>query len=181
MARCLLNIDLIEECLKHLAADDASRIVAATNELVALFRRSNLLIIWVRQEFEPDLSDAFLDMRKRGVRAYVAGASGARLDARPGDHHLIKKRYSAFFGTGLDSLLQDLGVDELILTGVNTHACVRTTAVDAYHRDLEVILAADCLASYDAEHAAISMRYMDGKIGQALGNDEIRSRLAASA
>ncbi|MFN3943317.1 MAG: hypothetical protein ACK4K7_00135 [Allosphingosinicella sp.] len=35
--------------------------------------------------------------------------------------------------------------------------------MDAYQRDLEVILASDCIAGYDEEHARISMRYMDGK------------------
>ncbi len=90
---------------------------------------------------------------------------------------MIKKRYSAFFGTDLDERLGKLGVDTLILTGVNTHACIRTTAIDAYQRDLEVIFASECLASYDGEHARISMRYMDGKIGRALTNGEIQERV----
>ena len=127
------------------------------------------------------MSDAFLEMRKRSVRAHVAGTPGAqfdsRLDVRPADAVMIKKRYSAFFGTDLDERLGKLGVDTLILTGVNTHACIRTTAIDAYQRDLEVIFASECLASYDGEHARISMRYMDGKIGRALTNGEIQERV----
>jgi nicotinamidase-related amidase len=178
---CLLNIDLTNDCLRHLAASDADRIVARTNELVGLFRRTEQPIIWVRQEFAPDLSDAFLEMRRRSIRAYVAGTAGAqldhRLDVRPADVVMIKKRYSAFFGTELEELLRKLGVDTLVLTGANTHACIRTTAIDAYQRDLEVIFASECLASYDQEHARISMRYMLGKIGHALTNGELQSRV----
>ncbi len=182
MTVCLLNIDLTNDSLGHLAAFDADKVIAGTNELVGLFRSTERPILWVRQEFAPDLSDAFLEMRKRSIRAHVAGTAGAQLDPRldvgGADVVMIKKRYSAFFGTDLDELLRELGVDTLILTGVNTHACIRTTAIDAYQRDLEVIFASDCIASYDEEHARISMRYMDGKIGHALTNYEIQARLA---
>lgn len=180
MTFCLLNIDLTNDGLRHLAATEADRIIASTNDLAELFRSSRRPIIWVRQEFAPDLSDAFLEMRKRGIRAYAAGTPGAqfdpRLDVRGSDVVMIKKRYSAFFGTDLDELLRKLGADTLVLTGVNTHACIRATAIDAYQRDLEVIFASECLASYDEAHARISMRYMDGKIGYALTNREIRER-----
>ena len=47
------------------------------------------------------------------------------------------------------------------------------TAIDAYQRDLEVVLATDCLASYDEEHARISLSYMDGKIARTMSNEEI--------
>ena len=61
---------------------------------------------------------------------------------------VIKKRYSAFFGTTLDELLRKLCAETLILTGVNTHACIRTTAIDAYQRDLGVIFASECMATW---------------------------------
>lgn len=177
MSRCLVIIDMFGDCLRHLPPEAAASIVARTNELVALFRERGLPVVWVRQEFAPDLSDAFLYMRKRGIRASIAGTDGARLDPRlavdPADPVIVKKRYSAFFGTGLEALLDELGIDELVLAGINTHACIRTTAIDAYQRDIEVILATDCLASYDEEHAAVSLRYMDGRIARAMGNHAI--------
>jgi nicotinamidase-related amidase len=33
------------------------------------------------------------------------------------------------------------------LAGINTHACIRTAAIDAFQRDYDVILAGDCIAS----------------------------------
>ena len=51
-------------------------------------------------------------------------------------------------------------------------------AIDAYQRDWEVILAADCVGSYDQEHHEISLRYMKGKIASVMTNEEIRSLLA---
>ncbi|WP_374406901.1 cysteine hydrolase family protein [Pelagerythrobacter sp.] len=177
MARSLIIIDLIGDCLRPLPLGVTDRVIAATNDLVALFRQRGLPVIWVRQEFAPDLSDALLEMRKHGIHASIAGTEGAAFDPRlavdPGDPMIVKKRYSAFFRTGLDDLLANQGTDEIVLAGVNTHACIRTAAIDAYQRDLEVILATDCLASYDEEHARVSLAYMDGKIARVMSNSEI--------
>ena len=65
----------------------------------------------------------------------------------------------------------------LLLAGINTHACIRMTAIDAYQRDWQVVLAADCIDSYDREHHEISLRYMRGKIAAVMSNDEIRTTL----
>ncbi|MGA7401137.1 MAG: isochorismatase family protein, partial [Candidatus Sulfotelmatobacter sp.] len=59
------------------------------------------------------------------------------------DPVLIKKRYSAFYQTELDQLLHRLQPDAIILAGINTHACIRVTAIDAYQRDWETIVAAN--------------------------------------
>jgi len=75
-------------------------------------------------------------------------------------------------------VLGGLKVDGLILAGINTHACIRMTAIDAYQRDWEVIVAADCIDSYDLEHHEISLRYMNGKIACVMNNVEIRAMLA---
>ena len=155
------------------------------NELVSICRNSAVPIVWVKQEFAPDLSDAMPQARKKGIHTVIAGTPGAailsQLDYQPSDHLVVKKRYSAFFGTTLDELLTRLGPDHLIVAGINTHACVRTAVVDAYQRDYEVMLARDCIDSYDAEHHEISWKYMDGKLGKGMSNEEIRSVLADAA
>lgn len=185
MTTCLMIIDLLRDFLRQHEADRVDRLIEATNELVSFFRLAELPIIWVRQEFEPDLSDAFLEMRERNIKIAIRGTEGAqidpRLDCRAKDITILKKRYSPFFRTELDEVINRLEASELVLSGVNTHACVRTAAIDAYQRDLRVILAADCISSYDEEHAAISMRYMNGKIGLAMTNSAIRQHLATNA
>jgi nicotinamidase-related amidase len=58
----------------------------------------------------------------------------------------------------LDNVLDQLQPDSIILAGINTDACIRMTAIDAYQRDWAVILASDCIASYDREHHDITLR-----------------------
>lgn len=90
---------------------------------------------------------------------------------------LVKKRYSAFYGTTLDETLSRLQPDVIILAGINTHACIRTTAIDAYQRDWNVIVALDCIDSYDREHHEVSLRYMKDKIATVMSNADMLAAL----
>jgi nicotinamidase-related amidase len=177
----LLVIDMLNDFLYQWPAAARKRLLDSTNELVAIMRSKNLPVVWVQQKFEPDLSDAFPEMRAKGIRINIKGTSGCQivseLQVDRDEPVVIKKRYSAFFGTNLDQLLDDLHPDALILAGINTHACIRTTAIDAYQRDCQVILAADCIDSYDREHHEISLRYMKDKIAAVLTNAQIAAAL----
>jgi nicotinamidase-related amidase len=175
----LLVIDLLNDYFRQQARLAAQRdqIAAAVNRLAAAFRQYQQPVIWVRQEFAPDLSDAFLDMRRKNVRVTIAGTDGCELlpelERHPLEKVIVKKRYSAFFGTDLDATLTLLRPNTLVLAGINTHACIRMTAIDAYQRDYEVLVASDCVTSYDAEHHEITRHYLDGKIARFLTSGEI--------
>jgi nicotinamidase-related amidase len=179
----MLVIDLLNDFFRQHAGLAARRaeIVAAVNRLAAAFRRAGQPVVWVRQEFAPDLSDAFLDMRRRNARVTIAGTDGCELlpelDRRPSDPVIVKKRYSAFFGTDLDEVLATLRPRTLVVAGVNTHACVRTTVIDAYQRDYEVLVASDGVASHDAEHHEVTRRYLHGKIARFLPSGAIAELL----
>ena len=182
----LIVIDVLNEFFERPPLSERREAVARNiNQLVRLFREHHHPIIWVRQEFRPDLSDAFLDMRKTGVRVTIEGTEGARilgeLDQRPADTVIVKRRYSAFFDTPLDDILRAARPDVLVIGGVNTHACVRTTVIDAYQRDYEVVVASDCTTSYDDAHHEVTRRYLDGRIASFLSNPEIHALIAEEA
>jgi nicotinamidase-related amidase len=175
----LLVIDLLNDYFRQQArlAVQRDQITAAVNRLAAAFRQYQQPVIWVRQEFARDLSDAFLDMRRNNVRVTIVGTDGCELlpelERDPLEKVIVKKRYSAFFGTDLDETLAVLRPNTLVLAGINTHACIRMTAIDAYQRDYEVLIASDCVASYDAEHHEVTRQYLDGKIARFLPSAEI--------
>jgi nicotinamidase-related amidase len=179
----LIVIDLLNDFLQSWAPHARERLVRSTNSLVAMMRSRQRPVIWVRQEFRQDLSDAFPEMRKKGIRVTIEGTRGCQIAAElavdPCDTVLVKKRYSAFYGTTLDRVLANLRPDGLIFAGINTHACIRVSAIDAYQRDWEVIVAADCVGSYDLDHHEISLRYMKGKIALVMSNQDIREMLDA--
>ena len=174
---CLIVIDMQNDFLERLEDETRTALILNTNQLIDVFRVSGCPVIWVQQLLSPDHSDAPLPMRDPPISVVIAGTSGAEI--HPGlarhdeDTVVIKKRYSAFFGTKLEQILSDLAPEQITLAGVDIHACVRTTAIDAYQRDMWVLLASDCLASHDPEHGRISMAYMDRNIARAVTNDQI--------
>jgi nicotinamidase-related amidase len=174
----LTIIDMLNDYFREgRLAEARATLTTAINQLVAFARQQDFPVIWVRQEFKPDLSDAFLAMRKSRQPVTIQGTYGCQildeLDRQSHDHLIIKKRYSAFFGTHFDKLLAELQPSYIILAGINTHACVRMTAVDAYQRDLPVILAIDGINSYDQEYHRVSLRYLSQGIAQVMHNDQL--------
>jgi nicotinamidase-related amidase len=77
------------------------------------------------------------------------------------DYFVLKPKHSGFCATPLQTLLDNLGADTLVLTGMVTNICVLFTANDAYQRDYKLIVPADCCAANtesDHQHALEQMR-----------------------
>ena len=92
-----------------------------------------------------------------------------------------KKRYSVFEPTGLEFLLRrTLGVDTVILAGINTTTCVLCAAFEATNRDFRVVVAADAVDSMDGEEMhRFALRLIGAALGWPLTNDEILRSLAS--
>lgn len=92
----------------------------------------------------------------------------------PDEYHVIKRRYSAFFGTDLEILLKGLNAKTLILCGALTDVCVHYTFVDAHQHDYHVRVAVDAVGgSSQAAHDASlnAMEYL--QTGALRPSDEI--------
>ncbi|WP_283138319.1 cysteine hydrolase family protein [Rhizohabitans arisaemae] len=74
---------------------------------------------------------------------------------RPEDETVVKHRSSAFYSTTLECELRMRRVQVLVVTGTTTSFCVDSTIRDAYARDFDVVVPAECVAdSDDAAHEA---------------------------
>ena len=71
------------------------------------------------------------------------------LAPEPGEHVIKKHRYSGFFGTDLDMILREWGVDTVIISGTTTENCCHATARDAMFRNYRVVFLSDATATYD--------------------------------
>lgn len=79
---------------------------------------------------------------------------------------VVKRRYSAFYGTDLELVLRGLGTQTLFILGVNTNNCVLATVYDAFSRDLRIVVIADACGSMNGEeyHAA-ALRQVEAALG----------------
>lgn len=148
-------------------------LVEAVGDCVGLFRDAGCAVFWVQQAFEADLRDAFPHMRRTGRRYTIRETPGARvlheLDQHRTDPVVMKKRFSAFFGTDLRQQLEARGVKTVCLAGVTTSWCVHSTATDAYQADFRVVLCDGCMAGFrDADHER-DLAAMSGYIAELRG------------
>ncbi len=75
------------------------------------------------------------------------------LAPHPGEHVLVKHRYSAFQRSNLETLMRVRGRDQLLVTGVYAHIGCTATVVEAFQRDIEAFIAADAVADFSrADH-----------------------------
>jgi len=70
-APVLIVIDMLNDFLAKWEPARRKTLAAAINELVSIMRSASHPIIWVRQEFEPDLRDAFPEMKSKGIHIAI--------------------------------------------------------------------------------------------------------------
>lgn len=88
-----------------------------------------------------------------------------------------KHRLSAFFGTRLEETLSDLGIDTIVLVGVNTNTSILHTAFDAFCRDFKVIVLSDCTISmYGPDLHELALKNIEYTIGWVTPSSEFLSR-----
>jgi ureidoacrylate peracid hydrolase len=103
------------------------------------------------------------------------------LDPRPDDIYVVKRRYSAFFNTDLDLTLRDLQLNTLVVFGVVTNICVRSTVHDAFFLGYQVIVPEDCVAATGPREQASSLYDIATHFGIVTGSDELTAALLRSA
>jgi nicotinamidase-related amidase len=76
------------------------------------------------------------------------------------DFSILKPRHSAFYGTPLEFLLDELEVETLVLAGLSADMCISATAQDAYVRQFRLRVPPDCVAADTADHEAQALDHM---------------------
>ena len=156
----------------ELAGIDISKIqaaVAPTASVLEAGRKAGIKVIYLKMAFRPDLSDVgaldapnwrmHVDLQV-GKTVLAPDGTESRVLIRdtwntdildelaPADDDILiyKTRFSGFYRTELDNVLQSLGVKYIIVTGCTTNICVESTIRDAMFRDYSCVLLEDCTA-----------------------------------
>jgi len=95
-----------------------------------------------------------------------ANAIVAEIAPQPGDVVVRKQKPSAFFGTPLMSMLNEIHADTLIVAGTTTSGCVRASVIDAFSYNLKVSVVEECVfdrgqASHQINLFDMAMKYAD--------------------
>ena len=139
----------------------ARTVIPKILEILRRFRAGNQPVFHVIRVHRKDGSDVEIirqDLFKKHPFA-VEGTPGAQVvdELMPlrNEYVIPKTRMSAFIGTELDLMLRTIGVTGLIITGIQTPNCVRTTVFDAVAFNYPVTLIEDATgAKNDTIHQA---------------------------
>ena len=163
-----------DACYRHLTPDDPERrarmrpVLEAYVRLIAACRAREVPIIYTTPVSRADGADVVLlptDLSaETGTPSLTNCIEGTRdagfpdeIAPRPEDYVFLKRRPSAFFGTGVADLLRMLRRDTLLIGGGATNRGVETSVREAFSMDLDVVVVRECCWSSDAEAHAYSL------------------------
>lgn len=89
------------------------------------------------------------------------------------EYVLEKSKPSMFFGTQLISLLNFHGIDTVIVTGMITSACIRSTVIDAFSYNYHVLVPIECVADRLVISHEVNLFEIDMRYGLVLPLDEV--------
>jgi nicotinamidase-related amidase len=160
----LLLIDVINDMDFEGSEPLVRQAVPMARRIAALKQRAKAAgvpTVYVNDNFGRWQSD-FRSVVRHCLEDGVPGEETARiLKPEDDDYFVLKPKHSAFYATTLDTLLAYLGTNTVILAGIAGNICILFSANDAYMRDLNLVVPADCVISNtpeENEHALKQMR-----------------------
>ena len=147
--------------------------VEHTRELLAEARKKHLPVFYTTGHGESD-AVSFGRWHGKNARsnedfsdAHVSGNEiVAEIAPAKGDVVIRKQKPSAFFGTPLMSMLNEVHADSVLVTGCTTSGCVRASVIDAFSYNFTVSVVEECTfdrgqASHKINLFDMNMKYAD--------------------
>jgi nicotinamidase-related amidase len=160
----LLLIDVINDMAFIGAEPLVAQAEPMSLRLAALKKRAvaaGLPVIYVNDNFGQWRSD----FRRTVAHCTAKTSNGRRVSMRMrptrADYFVLKPKHSGFYDTTLETLLDDLKIRRVIVSGIAGNVCVLFTANDAYMRGLKVYAPSDCIVSNTAADNEAALRQIE--------------------
>lgn len=161
-------------CRRALTPADPARsaamrpVLEAWERMIAAARAASVPVIYTTPVSRADGADVVMlptDLSaETGMPPLTNGIEGTpeagfpdEIAPRPEDYVFLKRRPSAFHGTGVAELLHMLRRDTIIIGGGATNRGVETSVREAFNRDLASIVVRECCWGSDAAAHAYSL------------------------
>jgi ureidoacrylate peracid hydrolase len=172
----VLVVDMLNEFLEpggEMVLLEGRRVIEPINRLLAASREMGMRVVWLCDE-HPIPEDR--EFQKRVPHCIGGTWNAAIVDAMvvaPNELRIAKRRYSGFFGTDLDLRLREWGVEQVVVTGVVTNICVRSTVHDAYFLGYDVFVPEDCVSATSDREQASTLYDIDTHFGDVVTSEEL--------
>lgn len=179
----ILVVDMLNDFFKDggaMVLEGGDILYEPIERLTSTARRLEMPIFWLNQTLRPDDS-----LFKKRVVHCLEGSWGVGivddLTVAASDIVVPKRRYSGFFQTSLDLYLRERGIQQVIVTGVVTNICVRSTVNDAFFLGYDVFVPEECVMATSDQLQASHLYDIDTHYGTVLGLAELLGLMASSA
>jgi ureidoacrylate peracid hydrolase len=182
----IVVVDMLNEFCKPggaMVLPGYERLVPPQRKVMEAGRQAGCPILFVVDTHRPNVRQD-REFLKRTPHC-LEGSWGARviedLDPRADDVYIVKRRYSAFFNTDLDLTLRDLQVSTLVIFGVVTNICVRSTVHDAFFLGYQVVVPEDCVAATGPREQESSLYDIATHFGIVADSEQVVAALLRAA
>lgn len=174
----VLVVDMLNDFLTpggKMVLEGSGILIPPMRELLEKAREASIPIIYVNDSHRPGLKED-REFKKRAEHC-IEGTWGAQvideLKPEKDDFVVLKRRFSGFYETDLDLTLKDLGVETLMVMGVVTNICVRSTIHDAFFRGYRVIVPKDCVMATGEREQESSLYDIETHFGDVATSEKI--------
>ena len=166
--RTLIIIDMLNDFLGEKGAlycgQEARTIIPFIQERLESFRQSGDLVVYL-QDSHDENDREFEQFPKHCVTNTWGSKIIPELIAKPGEKVLPKKRFSGFYETDLENILNAAGLEEVEVVGVCTSICVMDTVGGLANRDYKITVPKKGVTDFDPEFHEFALKRMQQLYG----------------
>lgn len=162
-SKALIVVDMLNDFVDEKGAlycgKQSRAIIPFIQERLNLFRKNKGLIVFLQDSHEKDDKEFEL-FPEHCVIGTWGNQIIAELSPQAGEKIIPKTRYSGFYGTDLEEVLQDNGVSEAEVVGVCTSICVMDTVGGLANRDYRITVPIKGVADFDSDFHEFALKRM---------------------
>ncbi|MCD8350627.1 MAG: cysteine hydrolase [Planctomycetaceae bacterium] len=173
----VIVVDLVNDFMKEggsMVLGGGMAVVPPIQKIVDAVKKKGGKVVYIKDNHRPDKTDAEFLIREPHC---IDGTWGAELidelSPEADDFILKKRRFSSFFQTDLDMILRENGIETLIVVGVVTNICVRSTVHDGFFNGYRCIVPEECVMATGEREQASSLWDIDTHFGYVMKTDEV--------
>jgi nicotinamidase-related amidase len=156
-------------------------LIPRINRLTTRARALGMPVVFTQEVHRADKSDFGIELEFEPPHC-LEGTPGMelaeQLDVQASDYRIVnKRRYDAFLGTGLETLLRNHRIENLLVAGVCTDICVTSTVQHARNLDFRCYVLRDCVAGTSAERHEAALLCLSHVFGYVLSLADVEKDL----
>jgi nicotinamidase-related amidase len=161
--KALFVIDMLKDFIESNGAlycgESSRKIIPFVKKKIEEFHERGDLVVFICDWHHENDSEF-----KMFPKHSIAGTEGAKiideLPVKEKDLVLKKTRFSSFYNTGLDNVLNKYDINEVHVVGVCTSICVMDTVGDLRNRDYKTVVYLEGVADFDRNAHLFSIERM---------------------